>query len=193
MQDYNFFSVGLLSFIFKCTITWTMITSVTEPSIFSVLRRFWCFHVHSGQRHRYVPAARLQQRCSRTGPVQDEGRGRAPLLGLPGEGRSTGPDAGERSDVTGGVLRASQTADTHHSVRLHAGGEKLRRRHQRRWEQTNQLTLNNYRSLSPLMLLSSVKLRLSMLIYKHEHQVWLLQTAAQTDVWHPAGKYSKSL
>ncbi|KAI3357807.1 hypothetical protein L3Q82_016200 [Scortum barcoo] len=47
---------------------------LTTCLLISQWSRFWCFHVHSGQRHRYVSSARLQQRRSGTGPVQDEGR-----------------------------------------------------------------------------------------------------------------------
>lgn len=102
---------------------------VHHVSVFFVLFRLRCVHVHPGQRHRYVPPPRLQQRRSRTWTLQDEGRGGPPLLQFPRESGETGSHSGARSDVTGGMLRAAQTADSHDSVRLGDGGAGLCWRH----------------------------------------------------------------
>lgn len=118
-----------------------------SPRLVFVLCRIRCVHLHPRQRHRYVPAARLQQRSGRTRSVQDEGRSRASLLRLPGQSRPTGSHSGPRSAVAGRVLRAAQTADSHHSVRRHAGGPEPRRRHPWRWEVTSFLKLHTFVTL----------------------------------------------
>lgn len=85
--------------------------------------RFWSLHLHSGQWDWNLSSTGLQQRSSRAGPVQDQGR--PPVFLLPRSGRSASTYTGPGTHVPGRELRVSQAARSPSPVQFCTGKPNL--------------------------------------------------------------------